>query len=265
MKLSLLAIFAAGLLAACAAPSAPTPVPTPVPSATASPQPSATFTLAPTPTETSVPISPICSPLQGHSFQALKGYISQGFSAPQGTTNWDGGHHGLDFAYYQRNDEGGVGGHINGTPIQSVFDGYVAALGFAPTYGNYLIIETPADRLPPGLAVLFPVENGESLYLLYAHMQELAPFVLSEPMDCGQVIGAVGDTGDEYFIAEPHLHFETRVGVSNIRLADMNYYDTQATDEEKAEYRHWRNSDAFQLFDPMLLLDYGVEHEDGNG
>jgi murein DD-endopeptidase MepM/ murein hydrolase activator NlpD len=250
---------------ACTAQAAPTPTPTDLPSITPSQQPSATFAATPSPTETQIPVSSLCSPLADHSFRALKGYISQGFTPPQGTTDWDGGHHGLDIAYYQRNDEGGVGGHINGTPIQSVFDGYVAAMGFAETYGNYLIIETPSSQLPVDIAGLFNVGEGESIYLLYAHMQEFAPFVLSEPIDCGQEIGRVGNTGDEYFIVEPHLHFETRIGASGIRLLEMNYYDTQATEEGKAEYRRWRNSETFRLVDPMLLLDYGVEHEDGNG
>ena len=265
MKLGLFTLLMAGLLTACAARLVPTSIPTDLPSVIPGLQPSATFTAAPSPTATRIPISSICSPLAEHSFQALEGYISQGFTPPLGTTDWDGGHHGLDIAYYQRNDEGGVGGHINGTPIQSVFDGYVAGLGFASTYGNYLVIETPAVRVSSELAELFELEDGESLYLLYAHMQELAPLVLSEPVDCGQRIGAVGNTGEEFFVVEPHLHFETRVGVSNIRLEPMNYYDTQATQEEKAEYRRWRNSDDLQLFDPMLLFDYGLAHEDGNG
>ncbi len=264
MKPHLLLVFTI-LLAACANLSTPTTVPTDEPTLTPSPQPSATLTTAPTLTETTVPVSSVCSPLAGHSFRALKGYISQGFTAPQGTTDWDGGHHGLDIAYYQRNDEGGVGGHINGTPIQSVFDGYVAGFGFASTYGNYLVIETPSMQLPPDLAALFEVENGESLYLLYAHMQQLAPFVLSEPIDCGQQVGNVGNTGDEFFVAEPHLHFETRVGLSDIRLDPMNYYDTHATEKEKTEYRRWRNSEEFRLYNPMLLLDYEVAHEDVNG
>lgn len=262
MKFGLFIHLAAFFLAACAAPVTPTQIPTDLPSITPSPRPSATVTAVP-PTETSIPLSSLCSPLRDHSFQALKGYISQGFTRPQGTSDWDGGHHGLDIAYYQRNDEGDIGGHINGTPIQSVFDGYVAAMGFAETYGNYLIIETSRAQLPAGLAELFNVGEGESIYLLYAHMQEFAPFVLSEPIDCGQQVGRVGNTGDEYFVVEPHLHFETRAGASGIRLSEMNYYDTQASDEEKAEYRRWRNSEDFLLFDPMKLLDYGAEHENG--
>jgi len=265
VKPRLLVLFLAGFLVSCSSQLTPTILPTETSSIRPSSPPSATFTTVPSPSESPVPISLLCSLLAGHSFQALQGYISQGFTPPQGTSDWDGGHHGLDIAYYQRNDEGGTGGHINGTPIQSVFDGYVAGLGFASTYGNYLIIETPANQLPPDLAALFSIEVSESIYLLYAHMQVLAPFVLSEPIDCGQVIGVVGNTGDEYFIAEPHLHFETRVGASNIHLEPMSYYDTQATEEEKTEYRRWRNSETFQLFDPALLLDYGVENEDGNG
>ncbi len=248
---------------ACAAQPVSSPIPTQSPSVTSLPR--ATFTPEPTASETPIPVSGVCSPLAGHSFQALKGYIAQGFTPPPSASDWDGGHHGLDFAYYQRNDAGGVGGHINGTPTQSVLDGYVAAEGFANIYGNYLIVETPRTQLPPDLAVLYGIDGGESIYLLYAHMQEPAPFVLSEPIDCGQQIGNVGNSGNEYFVVEPHLHFETRVGASGIRLEAMNYYDTHATEDEKIEYRRWRNSDEFQLFDPTLLVDYGIAQEDGNG
>ncbi len=114
------------------------------------------------------------------------------------------------------------------------------------------------------MAVIYGIGGGESIYLLYAHMQEPAPFVLSEPIDCGQQVGKVGNSGNEYFIVEPHLHFEIRVGASANRLDALNYYDTRATEQEKIEYRRWRNSDEFQLFDPTLLIDYGIGQEDGN-
>lgn len=228
-----------------------------VPSATASETP----TTAPTPSETPWPTSGVCSPLQDHALTDLRKYMTQPFIAPQGE-NKETGHHGVDFAYYRRD---GVGGHILGTPIQSVLNGFMAGLGYNPVYGNYLIIETPSEWLPADLAALYPIEDGESLYLLYAHMQDLAPFEIHEPLDCGQVIGAVGGTGDPYFVSDPHLHFETRVGLADIFVEPMSFYDTQASEEEKAEYMKWRNGIVFRLFDPMILLDYGAQHEEVNG
>lgn len=168
----------------------------------------------------------------------------------------------MDFAYYHRD---GVGDHIQGTPIQSVLNGFMAGLGYNPVYGNYLVIETPVEWLPPDLAALYPIDSGQSIYLLYAHMQDLAPFEIHEPLDCGQVVGLVGGSGDPYFVSDPHLHLETRVGAADIFVEPMSFYDPQASEAEKAEYMKWRTSDTFKLFDPMLLLDYGALHEDVNG
>lgn len=255
-----LALFVLALLSACAAPAPTiTASPSPTPSATASPEPSPTVSA--TASETPIPLSRVCSPLQDHALADLSKYLTQPLIPPQGE-NKETGHHGVDFAYYRRD---GVGGHIEGTPIQSVLNGYMAGLGFNQVYGNYLIIETPSEWLPTDLAALYPVADGESLYLLYAHMQDLAPFEIHEPLDCGQVIGQVGDSGSTYFVSDPHLHLETRLGPAGIFIEPMAYYDTQASEEEKAEYLFWRTNETFRLFDPMLLLDYGAAHKVING
>ena len=172
------------------------------------------------------------------------------------------GHHGVDFGYYHRD---GVGGPLEGNPIQSVLDGTMAGLGYNKVYGNYLIIETPFEKLPPELSALYLLEPGQSLYLLYAHMQDLAPFEFFEPIDCGQQIGLVGKSGDPQFVAEPHLHLETRVGLSGIFVEPMAFYDTQASQAEKDSYMKWRSSDTFKVFDPMILLDFGASLEEIHG
>ncbi|MBX3048039.1 MAG: hypothetical protein KIT46_06545 [Anaerolineales bacterium] len=247
------------LLAACAAPIAePTPNPSPSPAPTEAPQ--STVSATPLPTPTPIPVSALCSPLAGHTFQVLLGYISQEFRAPPSSSDWDGGHHGLDFAYYQRNDPGGQGGHIDGAALQSALDGYVAGLGYASIYGYYLIVETPWAQLSPDLAALFEVAQGQSLYLLYAHLQNEAPFVMREPLDCGQGLGQVGASGDAYFVVEPHLHFEVRVGQSSIQLGPMTYYDGHASQAEQDEYRRWRNSPDFVLHDPLPFFEHGAQH-----
>lgn len=173
------------------------------------------------------------------------------------------GHHGVDFAYYHRD---GTGGPLQGNPIDSLLDGFMAGLGYNPVYGNYLIIETPFERLPAGLAALYPIQPGESLYVLYAHMQDLAPFEIHEPLDCGQQIGLVGDSGRHPdLIAEPHLHIETRVGPADYFVEPMSFYDTQASEAEKQEYIKWRSSGMFQPFDPMLIINYGASLEEIHG
>ena len=259
MKL-LLSIILAALLAACTSP--PTSTPTTQPTLAPSPQPSATMAAEPTPTGTPIPISSVCTPLRDHAMVDLYKYVSQPFVAPLGE-NKELGHHGVDFAYYHRD---GVGGPLVGNPIQSVLDGTMAGLGYNAVYGNYLIIETPYERLPVDLAAQYPIHPGESLYLLYAHMQDLAPFEIREPLDCGQQIGTVGKSGRQPdMIAEAHLHLETRVGPSGIFIEPMAFYDTQASEAEKAEYLKWRTSDTFVLFDPMMLVDYGAAHEEIDG
>ena len=246
-----------GLLSACApavtatltlAATAPT-------SATPSPEPADTATPAPTPSDTPVPLTDICTPLFDHPLAQLSQYLTQPFIPPAGA-NKELGHHGVDFAYYRRD---GTGGHINGAPIQSVLDGQVAASGYSPVYGNYLIIETPGVWLQEEALSAYSMETGQSLYLLYAHMQAPAPFALGEQVACAQQLGLVGGTGDPYYVSDPHLHFETRVGPAGIRLGPMSYYTTSATEDEKAEYERWRSSDTFIMADPLLLLNLGVD------
>jgi len=247
-------------LAACSAPALEaTPTVSLQPTETASQQPSATVTAQPT--QTPIPLSSICSPLTDHALTDLYKYVTQPFIPPLGE-NKEMGHHGVDLGYYHRDD---VGGPLEGNPIQSVLDGFMAGLGYNPTYGNYLIIETPFERMPTDLAALYPIQPGESLYMLYAHMQEPAPFEIHEPLDCGQQIGRVGKTGDPYFVTEAHLHFETRVGPSDVFIEPMSFYDTQASEAEKQEYIKWRSSGAFKLFDPMIIINYGASQEEIHG
>jgi murein DD-endopeptidase MepM/ murein hydrolase activator NlpD len=77
-----------------------------------------------------------------------------------------------------------------GTPIQAAADGIVI---FASWYGGY------------GNAII--IDHGSGLSTLYAHCS--AMYVqLNQPVQRGQVIGAVGATG---YATGPHLHFEIRV------------------------------------------------------
>lgn len=206
----------------------------------------------PSPEEPAAP-SDICTPLTDHDIgDLLLLYLTQAFSPPLGE-NKEMGHHGLDFAYYHG---GPHDGHIDGTPVQSVLDSVVAGMGYNAVYGYYLITETPFARLPAELAEIYEAGLEESLYLLYAHMQQPAPFELEEELACGQVVGRVGDSGDRYFLTDPHLHLETRVGEAGLRPGPMDFYTPSATAEQRANYELWRSSDTFRLSDPTLLLTY---------
>lgn len=222
-----------------------------MPTATAAPTP--TREPQPTPTETVIAQSSICSPLAEHEIATLLSlYQTQPFVPPQGA-NKETGHHGLDFAYYSG---GPTGGHINGTPIQSVLDGVVAGMGYSVVYGYYLIMETPFAQLPAELAEQYAAGAEESLYVLYGHMQQPAPLALGDSVACGQVVSLVGNSGSPQFSSDPHLHIETRVSIAGNRLGEMDYYTVMATDAQKAEYLRWRTSEEFRLADPAPLLRY---------
>lgn len=238
-------------LAACSPPQ-PEAGPTSLPSATAQPTATPNPTSTHTPSATPIPISAVCSPLAGHAIDTLLSlYLTQPFIPPAGA-NEETGHHGLDFAYYSG---GPSGGHINGTPVQSVLDAQVAGLGYNGVYGHYLITETRFTHLPAELAAHYQAGEQDSLYVLYAHLQQPAPFELGDALACAQMLGHVGDSGDRFFVSDPHLHLETRVGAAGLRLGPMAYYSTTATEEEKAEYLRWRTGEELHLMDPTFLLN----------
>lgn len=232
-------------------------------------------TTAPTkqPTSTSPPSQLICSPLADIDIAELGSVdlLKNPFQAPR--AGMDDGHHGVDFAYWSRGERNIMLGH----PVLSVMDGIVAGvIRNRKPYGYAVIIETPLTSLPSswldGLAIpeqiptvqpasslnCPPAEdftfksNGErSLYLLYAHLNQLPGVEVDQSIRCSQVIGEVGTTG---MSVNYHLHLETRVGPSGIRFKEMAHYESDPTDEESRSYCAWRVSGLFQMFDPMILF-----------
>jgi murein DD-endopeptidase MepM/ murein hydrolase activator NlpD len=204
-----------------------------------------------TPSPTSRP--EFCTPLAEHTLEDLEEILTNPFKPPP--TGKDSGHHGVDFAYYRRGD------HLSilGVTIQSVMAGRIAAVivNRIP-YGNMVIAETPYNRLPEGLVELLKIPEGQSLYLLYAHMKEAPLVQLGKDVQCGQALGQVGNT-PKGWSSDPHLHFETRIGPARVAFVGMDYYDTGATVDEMANYRRWRMSGEFTMLDPMLLLEYGLK------
>jgi murein DD-endopeptidase MepM/ murein hydrolase activator NlpD len=194
----------------------------------------------------------VCSPLEGHSLFELEEIISFPYDPPP--LGKDTGHHGVDFAYYRWKDRLSIQGVI----IQAALPGRVAAVILnRPPYGYMVMVETPPADLPIGLADRIGVQKEESVYLLYAHMNDVPVVVLGEMVGCGQALGEVGNTPPEWSSA-PHLHFEGRVGPEGTVFAEMAYYINNVTNLEYENYNLWRMSGVFRLFDPMILVEYGV-------
>ncbi len=191
----------------------------------------------------------LCSPLEGIERADLPLLISDGYTAP--LPGSDARHEGIDLVYYN------FKGHrmIEGTPALALMDGRVAAaLNGTFPYGSFVIIETPTERLPDDLKALLNLPPGDSLYYLYAHLQDQSLTVsLDQPVRACQVLGAVGKTGNT---AAAHLHLETRLGPPGARFEGMSYFTDAATAAEKANYRLWRISWTYQHFDPLRLLGY---------
>jgi len=139
-----------------------------------------------------------------------------------------------------------------------VLSGWIAAAldGTFP-YGSFVIVETPADFIPPDLRTALKMDSDESLYSLYAHLQDQSLKVrLGQEVSSCQILGFVGRTGNT---KAPHLHFETRIGPQGARFMGMSNFVDSATQEERKNYRIWRIGGLYNHFDPMNLLSYGLE------
>lgn len=217
----------------------------------------------------------IHSPLDGFTINDLPDLISQEFKAPP--PGEDTGHHGVDFAFWNRENK-----PILGVPILAAFPGKVSMSGQdeKPPYGFAIMIETPLESLSPNLiqAIKIPSQpigatinnklncpdltldqwnsTSKSLYTLYGHLIQPAPFISGEQIQSGQTIGYVGNSG---YSSAPHLHLEMRIGPSGATFANMGHYDPITTDEDRHNYCNWRISGVFQLFDPMDLYEVVLE------
>ena len=99
---------------------------------------------------------------------------------------------------------------------------------------------------------------NRSLYLLYGHLEQAPSFTTGDTIECGQLIGTVGNTG---MSGNPHLHLEVRVGPGGTIFPGLAHYDNAALPEEMAYYCAWRVSGLFQLMDPLALLRAGPVRE----
>lgn len=234
------------------------------PTSTSTPAPTPTFT--PTPT----PIDGICSPLYGIELEELHSITSFTFSCPSPFT--DIGHPGVDLAFFTH----GNYTTMLGLPVQSILPGRVTqVIDNRFPYGNTIMIETPLTELSTSFLDSIPIptpipqqsieawstcskemtpismsEDSKSIYVLYAHLESKPDFKPGDVVACGQVIGAVGITGNS--VAE-HLHLEVRIGPSDARFGSIANYSEEATPEERYNYCIWYTSGRFQAVDPALF------------
>lgn len=188
----------------------------------------------------------VCSPLAGLPRSWLPEIISQPYSAAR--NGRDDGHPGLDLAFYHWR------GHqdIRDWPVQAVLAGRVSLVAEdRPPFGNLVLVESAIEEIPTFLLPRFEPGNGQSVYILYAHLAEPSPLSPGDRLACGDPLGRVGNTG---FSGAPHLHLEGRLGPAGAALAPLAYYDTRTTPEEREAYRRWRMSGEFEAFDPLPLL-----------
>jgi murein DD-endopeptidase MepM/ murein hydrolase activator NlpD len=245
-------------------------------SRTNTPKKTATITLTPSvvveiTTPTPYKLIHISSPLKDIDRGELGNLITNPFEQPPPGS--DSGHHGVDFSFYRYK---GISG-IEGLPVLSIIDGQVAAiLPDRFPYGNAVIIETPLTWIPDawqtllGVPILTPTpgahilmtcpdnlsdpswqNQSQSLYILYAHLQQPATLLIGEQVVSGQSIAMVGNTGGS---VNPHLHVELRIGPSGVQFSSMSHYRGDTTDEERRNYCVWRVSGIFSLINPLTLL-----------
>lgn len=187
-----------------------------------------------------------CSPLKDHLLDELAEIISDGYHPPP--MGKDQRHQGVDFSYYRRGERMS----IQGVEIQSVFPGIVsAAMSDSFPFGNMIMIETPEDYLSTELRQQIELKEGESLYILYAHMGQAPGLSLGDVVQRCQSMGQVGKSGNA---GVAHLHLEMRRGPAGAQFPVLGYYLAKNTAEERANYLRWATSGEFLHFNPMDLL-----------
>jgi murein DD-endopeptidase MepM/ murein hydrolase activator NlpD len=228
--------------------SAATPVPSVTPQMATPVTPEDHRLATETITPTSLPVFHPCSPLNGTPLQELPEIISDPYHPPP--MGKDDRHQGVDFSYYRRGERTS----IEGVTIQSVLPGRVAAsIHESFPFGNFVIIETSEAGLPAEVRQRFAISAGESLYILYAHMQALPQVLLGDQVQACQALGEVGKSGNA---GVAHLHLEMRHGPAGAQFPVMAYYLASNTLTERANYLKWATSGAFLHFDPMDLLSF---------
>jgi murein DD-endopeptidase MepM/ murein hydrolase activator NlpD len=220
----------------------------PPPTATGTPTTIVQIIGSPTPTSdsTTIPSLQLCSPLEIHPLEELPKIIGDPYDPPR--PGREERHHGTDFGYYHYQDRDSM----LGEPVQSILPGTAASVldGQYP-YGNMLIVESTRSDLPGDLLDKMEIPEDQSLYVLYAHLDQPPMVALGERVVACQELGVVGMSGNTDI---PHLHIEIRLGPAGQVFESMRFYDTSATQAELDTYVLWRTSGIFQHFDPLVIV-----------
>ena len=149
--------------------------------------------------------------------------------------DWARHHPGVDYAPPGGDDQ-----------IFASAGGVVAASGNQRAYGNYVIVEYAPDSVPQPMRGLPEYTEGDSVYILYAHLADtetgLPP--AATLLNQGDGIGVVGSTGNS---TDPHLHIEVRVGQQGLRVNTDSAADSQGA-------INWYNADKLTPIDPTLIF-----------
>ncbi len=213
-------------------------------------QPAATEEQFPLPTVEPVMLSDpwLCSPLEFVELEDLPRVMSDEYRPPVKPGS-DARHQGVDFAYIHWKGNS----PLEGTPVRSSLGGRVAAsIRDSFPFGNLVIVETKLEQLPEAVWRAFGIIPGESLYLLYGHMDTNSPAVsLGDELQPCAPVGFVGKTGNT---AAAHLHLEARLGPAGSQFNQFSYYRDEDPKEARDNYKLWRTSGVFRHFDPLRLM-----------
>lgn len=215
---------------------------------TATPAAAPTATTTAGRTESSPAALQVCSPIADILLADLPRLISDGYHPPPSSRS-DARHPAIDIAFY--NWKGFR--QIAGAPVQAVLAGRIAAAEVDSfPFGNVLIIETGPETLPVDLKTALRMNADQSLYTLYAHLEEdTLRHELGDPVIPCETVGRVGRSGNS---GAAHLHLEMRLGPRSVTFQGFSYYTDSASKTEKENYRRWATGGEFRHFDPLRLL-----------
>ncbi len=84
---------------------------------------------------------------------------------------------------------------------------------FAPRlnygYGSVVVVEYPYWAIPQEAAHVYGLGEGQSIYVLDAHLEGSPSVAVGDIVTAGQAIGTMGSTGNSTGV---HLHHEVRIG-----------------------------------------------------
>lgn len=81
-------------------------------------------------------------------------------------------------------------------------------------YGHLIVIEHPYSTLPSLVVEATGVQPGQSLFVLYSHLENVPEVSEGDWLAPGDQVGILGRSGNTYGNATYHLHMEIRIAAS---------------------------------------------------